>query len=324
MKTKNVALTFLLASFSLATLNSCKKNAGEVSVDENETVSVKNGMLNFKSQQEFDQTISKFHKLPLKEVDGIISHYGIKSLALDTAEGKQPKVYVADPVFARLLNSDASVIIGGKIFLLNGNNEYLINNEDFNLYSDILKNASYFENNEKVKSHDVSANYKMIEIPVKAGLGRNAVNAKSGGKVSVINPDGEVTTSGETTFVNGSFQGIRYHRSQEFESTGRPERAHCEITGQVNFVNTSYNVIMRGEVFRKGGAFGGKSWRDSQLAWGRIDGITNGGAPSGPATDTNFYIAFNLEHTQDLTINWNYKVGYNDPTQSFVHSIVIN
>ncbi len=323
MKTKNVALTLMLAGFSLVTLNSCKKNAEQISTKENETVSVKNGMLNFRSQKDLNETISKLESMPLKDAENWIGKFGIKSLALDTLDGKLPAVNVTSPIFSRILNKDASVIVGSKIFLLKGNNEYLVNDQNFDLYNKILSTENYFQNDDKVYSKDVSANYKAIEIPV--SLSKDKINMKSvnDGKVAVINGDEEVTTSGETTIVTGAFQGIRYHYSREFESTGRPERVYCAVTGQTTIINTSYNLIMKGEVFRKGGAFGGKSWREDAIAWGRIYAVNTNGNYTGPQNDTNFYYAFNLEYKTPLSIGWQYKKGYNDPTETFIHNILI-
>ncbi|WP_316805056.1 hypothetical protein [Pedobacter nototheniae] len=325
--TNKLMVGLALTALTIAGLSSCKKENNEKAATENlnADVVVKNGMLSFSSQQKFDETISKLQKLSLKDAEGIISKYGIKSLALDTANGKQPVVNVIDPVFARLLNSDASLIVGDKIFVLKGNNEYLVNNLDFDLYKQILSADNYFANNDKVYSKDVSANYKTTEMNVKSQLGgqTDLKSVNDGGKLAV----GEVGGSGQVTVVSGGFQGTIYHYSQEFNSTGRPERVYCAISGQINAINTSYGMYMQGQVFRKGGAFGGKEWRDDAIAWGRIYFVGgNFGADlnvQGPATDTNFAYAFNQPHNVSLSLGWQYKKGYSDPTETFTHTIVI-
>ncbi|MCX2432428.1 hypothetical protein [Pedobacter sp. GR22-10] len=257
-KTKNTVLSFIMSGMLLGTIASCKKDSKQSLSDnsiESETL-VKNGMLSFKSQENFNTVIKHYNAISLKDVDAELSSLNYQSLAKDTLNENRI-ADVKDPVIRRLLNKDGAINIGDKIYFIFADREYTIKNADFDVYKDLKANGQ----NSTFRT-DTS---KVIEKIIVSG----SLNVKSDGRnLSVMSLSSGLKKPGTLAVLSG---GTQVNYSNEYDN-GRPERVKIFAWAENYTFSSSCGVSLIGEAYRKGGAFGSRSWREDPMYYSRIYG----------------------------------------------------
>jgi len=295
-------------------LYSCKKDSNVNSnLEQNISsgVAVENGMLSFQNQEVFSNTMTKLNKLSLRDVDQWASKFNFQNLKSDTLSNI-PAAEVADPVFARVLSNNASIKIGDKIFVLKSNQEFLIKDDNMNSYNKLIKG-------EKINSNIISSR----KINNVSNLIMGTVN---NGSINVSIP--------KLMAENGSglWAGKQTFESPEYDN-GRPEKVYMEVWSESYAVYSSSGALLRGMAFRKGGAFGGKKWRDDFMNFARVSGYYN--QTSNPSNRTYFDSGaqysqeeVKVQFTTDglsgnsapyftaVSINWNYQKAPSNPTST--------
>ena len=258
-ETKKTILSLAISSVLLMTVESCKKDQSQdlsTTIDKSEALVVKNEMLSFKSQENFNDAVKHYNAISLKDVDAELNSLDYQSLAKDTLN-ENKIADVKDPVIRRLLNKDGAINIGNKIYFIFGDREYTIKNTDLNVYQDLKANGQ----NSTFRA-DTS---KVIEKIIVSG----ALNVKADSKsLSVMSLSNELKRPGTLSVLSG---GTQVNYSNEYDN-GRPERVKIFAWAENYTFSSSCGVSLIGEVFRKGGAFGSKSWREDPMYYSRIYG----------------------------------------------------
>ncbi|SDG95058.1 hypothetical protein SAMN05421827_113110 [Pedobacter terrae] len=258
--TQKIIFSTAIAAVLLTTLNSCKKeneqNENLSSLNKATALSVKNDMLSFSSQADFNKLVKEYNQLSLKQVDEKLNSYNYHSLAKDTLN-ENKITDVKDPVIKRLLNKDGAINIGDKIYLLVGDKEFTIKNSDFKVY-DMLKDDV---NNSLLKNDTTKVIEKIIQ--------RGRLDVKSDGKnLTVMSLSPGIKRPMTLSFLSG---GTQVNYSNEYDN-GRPERVKIFAWAENYTFSSSCGVSLSGEAYRKGGTFGSKSWREDLMYYSRIYG----------------------------------------------------
>ena len=257
-ETKKTVFSIVMSGVLLMTVASCKKDPSQnlsTTIDKSEVL-VKNEMLSFNSQETFNAAIKHYNAISLKDVDAELSSLNYQSLAKDTLN-ENKVADVKDPVIRRLLNKDGAINIGDKIYLIFGDREYTIKNADLTVYKDLKANGQ----NSAFKTDTV----RVVEKIIVSGT----LNVKSDGKsLSVMSVSNGLKRPGTLSVLSG---GTQVNYSNEYDN-GRPERVKIFAWAENYTFSSSCGVSLMGEAYRKGGAFGSKSWREDTMYYSRIYG----------------------------------------------------
>jgi len=264
-------LFYCLASVGLLVLSisSCKKGNNDNSNSDQQKSSgivVENGMLSFPNQEVFSTTMSNLNKLNLKDVDLWVKNFNFLNLKADTLNDT-PVASVADPVFARVLSNKASIKIGEKIFVLKANQEFLIQDGNMTSYNKLINGENI--NSTKISSRKINN----VSNLIKGTINANGALSITIPKLMVEGPPGSL------------WAGKQSFESPEYDN-GRPEKVYMEVWSESYAVYSSSGALLRGMAYRKGGAFGGKKWRDDYMNFARVSGYYN--QTSNPANRVNF------------------------------------